>query len=190
MRYTIWKNTPTSRLLPGLWKMHVMSQVAYPHQGGLEFLKLLSSLFESPHSCEIQVTTEKCPELQFVSISRELEQRVTLKRKSKIRKTNSSPDVLFPSERSQPHRRSPGAGCRWGPRGSDGNQPLMQTTWAPPRRYSGPTWAPNPGTRLLPFADWTASSTDVVRVTSANRIKIEASGPFQGCLCLPSASVP
>lgn len=109
-------------------EMHVMSQRADPHQEDLGFLKLLSSLSESPHSCELQITIEKCPELKFVSISRELEQRVTLKCKSKIGKTNSSPDVLsFPAPNPTlvaSRERLASADSRWGLHYNNRNAPV------------------------------------------------------------------
>lgn len=148
--------------------------MAYPHQEGLEFLKLLGSLLESPHSCEIQVTAEKCPELKFASISRELEQRVTLKWKSKIRKTKSHPDVLCPLWMLA----EGGSGCL---------TMTESTCWGqPPGLYFTGTLAPGGSLSSkhgsFPFANRKALWADVVRAVSKNRIKIKASGPFQWCL--------
>lgn len=47
----VWsgKTRPFPFFSQASWKMHIMSQMAYPRQEGLEFLKLLSSLLESPY---------------------------------------------------------------------------------------------------------------------------------------------
>lgn len=101
MRYMIRKNTPITPFVPGLLEnaYHITHGLSSPRRSRIS--KTLEFLVRKPTFLWIQVTAEKCPELKFASISRELEQRVTLKCKSKIRKTNSHPDVLCPTECSQ-----------------------------------------------------------------------------------------